>query len=100
MQQSARATDMMVADATSEMVRNRLVGWTSIRALWALPLPLRSLSPRDVAAPRKVLVSARLTRLRALAICIMMHRYADRIRPTEQRSITTPMSCDDVSGSP
>ena len=30
---------MMVADATSEMVRNRLVGWTSIRALWALPLP-------------------------------------------------------------
>ena len=99
MQQSARATDMMVGDATSEMVRNRLVGWTSIRALWALPLPLRSLSPRDVAAPRKVLVSARLTRLRALATC-MMHRYADRIRPTEQRSITTPMSCDDVSGSP
>ena len=34
MQQSARATDMMVGDATSEMVRNRLVGWTSIRALW------------------------------------------------------------------
>ena len=30
----------------------------------------------------------------------MIHRYADRIRPTEQRSITTPMSCDDVSGSP
>jgi hypothetical protein len=30
----------------------------------------------------------------------MIHRYADRIRPTEQRSIKTPMSCGDVSGSP
>jgi len=80
-------------------VRHRLVGWTSSSALSATPLPLRSLSLRDVVAPRKVLVSTRLTRLRALATC-MIHRYADRIRPTEQRSITTPMSCDDVSGSP
>ena len=80
-------------------VRHRLVGWTSTSALSATPLPLRSLSLRDVAAPRRVLFSARLTRLRALATC-MIHRYADRIRPAEQRSITTPMSCDDVSGSP
>ena len=57
---------MMVADATSEMVRNRLVGWTSIRALWALPLPLRSLSLHDVAVAREVLVSARLMRLLTL----------------------------------
>ena len=99
MQHSARATDMMVGDATSEMVRNRLVGWTSIRALWALPLPLRSLSPRDVAAPRRLLVSARSARLRALATC-MIHRYAARIRPIEQQSISTPTSRGDVSGSP
>ena len=99
MQQSARATDMMVGDATSEMVRNRLVGWTSIRALWALPLPLRSLSPRDVAAPRRLLVSARSARLRALSTC-MIHRYAARIRPIEQQSISTPTSRGDVSGSP
>ena len=43
-----------------------------------LLLPLRSLSPRDVAASRKVFVSARSARLRALATC-MIHRYADRI---------------------
>ena len=79
MQQSARATDMMVGDATSEMVRNRLVGWTSIRALWALPLPLRSLSPRDVAAPRRLLVSARSARLRAPPTC-MIRSYDDSIK--------------------
>ena len=59
-------------------VRHRLVGWTSTSAFSATLLPLRSLSPRDVAASRKVFVSARSARLRALATC-MIHRYADRI---------------------
>ena len=59
-------------------VRHRLVGWTSTSAFSATLLPLRSLSPRDVAASRKVFVIARSARLRALATC-MIHRYADRI---------------------
>ena len=49
--------------------RHRLIGRRSIRAFATPPLPLRSVSPCDVAASRKVLVSARPMRLPTLPPC-------------------------------